>query len=501
MRSPTEGRRKGITAAVAALALLVVLAGTIAPSSARRFVGDAGADRVSGTARADTILLGAGNDRASGGRGNDLMRGGRGNDRLSGGAGRDRLLGDAGRDRLLGGSGNDRVSGGSGNDTVNGGGGRDTVAGGSGSDRVSGGGGNDRAGGGSGSDRVNGGSGSDRAFGGAGNDRVNGGTGNDRVNGDAGNDRVNGDAGNDAVSGGAGNDILNGGPGRDSLSGGAGFDVLTGGAAPDSIRGDAGDDIIDSRDGARDTVVDGGTGRDVCVVDVADVPVVRNCEIVHSGSSAPVTAIAGGGGAPSPTGVGPFVLTFSSGTSCDFLTEECSYILAGTGAKNGSVTATAGQEMISTAGPTPSVNTQGGWIVTGTYRCLSDSSIALSSGGEKITVAIDCVTPAPPIGGGPDNGPLQITSAGITSCSTTQTCTLTLAGTGAEQFVGATGLGSAVVSPQQTTAVNPDGTWAITGQWTCTVPMLPGAFVVGDGGSDVPPENDTVDTTCALPSP
>ena len=62
------------------------------------------------------------------------------------------------------------------------------------------------------------------------------------------------------------------------LSAGSGDEVITGGPSPDKITGDSGDDVINAKDGFKDTI-DCGTGSDRVTVDAIDV-VSSNCEQV-----------------------------------------------------------------------------------------------------------------------------------------------------------------------------------------------------------------------------
>jgi RTX calcium-binding nonapeptide repeat (4 copies) len=83
------------------------------------------------------------------------------------------------------------------------------------------------------------------------------------VQGTADFDYVNGGGGNDQISGGAGSDWLEGNGGSDQIIGGADSDVLIGGSGIDQLFGGGADDFIFFD--AEDTVVNGGTGRDVAV--------------------------------------------------------------------------------------------------------------------------------------------------------------------------------------------------------------------------------------------
>ncbi|MDO8186119.1 calcium-binding protein [Conexibacter sp. JD483] len=121
----------------------------------------------------------------------------------------------------------------------------------------------------------------------------------------AGDDRLRARGGDDRVWGGAGDDRLWGGPGNDQLWGGAGNDRLVGGGGRDRLRGGAGNDVLDARDGRRDLVVDGGRGRDLCLVDAADRAVVRNCETIRVSGRGPSTPAPPAAQQPSAPPAGP----------------------------------------------------------------------------------------------------------------------------------------------------------------------------------------------------
>jgi Ca2+-binding RTX toxin-like protein len=118
-------------------------------------------------------------------------------------------------------------------------------------------------------------------YGGDGDDRLLGGFGADRLFGGAGADTLDAEDGRTHLNGGAGQ----GGeatPG-DRLDGGAGND-LTDLRGIATLSGGAGDDRLDARDALRSDrrrrdVARCGTGRDVALVDAADV-VAADCERV-----------------------------------------------------------------------------------------------------------------------------------------------------------------------------------------------------------------------------
>jgi hypothetical protein len=111
-----------------------------------------------------------------------------------------------------------------------------------------------------------------------GNDALNGGDGNDTLYGAGGTDTLNGDNGNDKLFGGDGNDALAGGAGNDSLDGGTGDDKLTGGKGVNRYKGGAGNDVLNARNGKRETVDCGAGKKDSASVDKKDK--VKGCEKV-----------------------------------------------------------------------------------------------------------------------------------------------------------------------------------------------------------------------------
>jgi large repetitive protein len=114
----------------------------------------------------------------------------------------------------------------------------------------------------------------------AGNDLLHGHGGNDRLSGDGGNDRIYGGPGDDRMSGGAGNDRLDGQAGRDTIDGNDGNDSLVGREGRDVLRGGSGNDSINAAtDRVVGDTVDGGPGRDLCMVNPNERA--RNCEQVR----------------------------------------------------------------------------------------------------------------------------------------------------------------------------------------------------------------------------
>ena len=131
-------------------------------------------------------------------------------------------------------------------------------------------------------------------------DRIKGKGGNDLIKGKRGNDRLNGGKGSNRVLGGKGNDKVIGGPLGDTLVGGAGVDSHVGGA---------GNDLLNAVDGRRDSVIDGGSGTNKCVVDILELSIVRNCGSVQGTTPARQPSGGGGGGGGPGPGQGLRVLT------------------------------------------------------------------------------------------------------------------------------------------------------------------------------------------------
>jgi Ca2+-binding RTX toxin-like protein len=101
-----------------------------------------------------------------------------------------------------------------------------------------------------------------------------------RMLGTKGADRIVGTAKADVVKSFGGNDRIKGRGGKDRLSGGSGRDRLAGGPGRDRLSGGRGADHLNTVDGRRDRVVNGGPGQDICRVDPADEVKVQGCEIV-----------------------------------------------------------------------------------------------------------------------------------------------------------------------------------------------------------------------------
>jgi Ca2+-binding RTX toxin-like protein len=224
--------------------------------------------------------------------------------------------------------------------------------------------------------------------------------GNDRARGKGGADRIYGGAGKDRLFGDQGADRLAGGSGADTLSGAGGKDRLIAGKGKDRLRGGAGNDVLNSVDRSRDRRVDGGAGKNTCVIDSLDLPVISRCgkvtvRNVSKGGGTPGGGGSGGGGGQ---GGGPgggtsdsLTLSDASGLICTTPLPACAgtFGLSGSGARSQVVTVT-GTGGVSAAGTGP-VASDGTWTTSGGYSCTSDGFLVVSDGPQQFQVPVTCL--------------------------------------------------------------------------------------------------------------
>lgn len=194
------GIRRGLTAAIGAMALVAVwmLIPPIAEGKPKcggrtaTIVGGGGDNLIKAPKQGVQVIVGGGgDDRIIAKRNKDIVCGGPGDDVILGGTGRDKLFGEAGDDVIDGGPGSDKIFAG---------GGADTVLGGPGGEHALGGPGDDRMFGELQDDDLFGQAGNDLLVGGHGIDKLVGGANDDWIRGDVNRDRYFGDAGNDTLS-------------------------------------------------------------------------------------------------------------------------------------------------------------------------------------------------------------------------------------------------------------------------------------------------------------
>jgi Ca2+-binding RTX toxin-like protein len=186
-------------------------------------------------------------------------------------------------------------------------------------------------------------------------------------------DRLVGKGGGDLVKGLAGNDLLTGGRGRDLLNGGPGADRLLAGPGRDGIK---------AADGRADRLVDGGRGKNVCVIDIpADLPVTRNCGTVQAGS--PPGVGGGGGGSGGQADPNALQVTSAQGLVCGLPLFGCLFTVTGKGADALTGTVTYGGAITSVTATAVNDVVLGTWIATGTYACSSGMGWLVVTIGSK----------------------------------------------------------------------------------------------------------------------
>jgi Ca2+-binding RTX toxin-like protein len=239
----------------------------------------------------------------------------------------------------------------------------------------------------------------DRINGKGGNDLIKGKGGNDLIKGKGGNDLIKGNGGNDRLNGGKGSNRVIGGKGKDTVIGGPLGDTLIGGPGVDSHFGGAGNDLLNTADGRRDRVIDGGPGANKCVVDVLELSIVRNCGSVQGGTPGGGQGPGGGGGGGGGGGSGP-----APGQGLQVLTVDvmcgppnpltgvgCSFHITGDGADApgpGSVESGGGgvTNVLGGAGSLSPPN----WDALGVYSCTAAGFLRVIIGAESVDVPVPC---------------------------------------------------------------------------------------------------------------
>jgi Ca2+-binding RTX toxin-like protein len=170
-------------------------------------------------------------------------------------------------------------------------------------------------------------------------------------------DRLVGKGGGDLLKGLGGNDRLSGGKGRDLLTGGKGADRLIAGPARDGIK---------AADGKADRLVNGGPGRNVCVIDIpADLPVTRNCGTIKTD---PTPGGGGGGGGGGPANPNLLPVNSAEGLTCIPLL-GCAFAITGSGADALVGTISSGGAVSSVVGTAVNDVVLGTWGAAGFYSC------------------------------------------------------------------------------------------------------------------------------------
>lgn len=192
--------------------------------------------------------------------------------------------------------------------------------------------------------------------------------GGDRIAGTAKADRVNARGGNDRVNGRGGGDRLKGARGKDRIKGAKGKDRLAAGKGRDRLK------AVDNK---RDRAVNGGAGKDVCTIDQADLPVLKNCEKAKVRN--------GPGGGPG----GGLRVTSATGLTCGSSLPTCQFEINGQSADATTGTVSGGGGVTTAAGA--AVSTTGdAWTAAGLYGCSANGYLSVTIGAESVRVPITC---------------------------------------------------------------------------------------------------------------
>jgi Ca2+-binding RTX toxin-like protein len=225
-------------------------------------------------------------------------------------------------------------------------------------------------------------------------DRIKGKGGNDLIKGKGGNDRLKGGKGSNKVVGGKGNDKVIGGPVNDTVVGSAGVDRHLGGA---------GNDLVNAADGRRDSVIDGGTGTNRCIIDTTlELSIVRNCGTIQAGRPGGGTGPGSGPGAGPGPGPGQGLRVLTVEATCGSpnpLTGEigCFVHITGDGADaGGGMVEPGGGGVTNAGGIALSINAPD-WDAAGLYSCTSAGFLLVTIGSESVNVPVHC-EPSPPPG-------------------------------------------------------------------------------------------------------
>jgi Ca2+-binding RTX toxin-like protein len=201
----------------------------------------------------------------------------------------------------------------------------------------------------------------------------------------------------DRIKGKGGGDLIKGKRGNDTLRGGKGGDLVRGGKGIDRHLGGPGNDVLKAADGRGDSVIDGGSGTNRCIVDVAELSIVRNCGTVQGSTP-------GGGQQPAPgpgPGQGQGLRVLTVDVMCGSpnpLTGEvgCNFHITGDGADEqgpGSVEGSGG--VTNVVGGAGSLSPPA-WDAFGGYSCNAAGFLRVTIGSESVDVPVPCTPSGPP---------------------------------------------------------------------------------------------------------
>lgn len=171
---------------------------------------------------------------------------------------------------------------------------------------------------------------------------------------------------------------------------------------------------MNAADGRKDVSVDGGTGRNKCRIDAADLTIAHGCgslTIQKGGTGAPGGGSGGNGngtgggpgGAGGPGGSGGsgggLALESGTGLQCGSQLPTCTFTLSGAGADalegtvtgGDGVTGAGGAVSVSQDNPDPNAQPQNAaWTAAGSYGCTKDGFLRVTIGSELVDVPVDC---------------------------------------------------------------------------------------------------------------
>ena len=224
--------------------------------------------------------------------------------------------------------------------------------------------------------------------------KITGSKRSERIVGTKKSDRINGKGGTDLIKGKGGNDTLRGGKGGDLVVGGKGVDRQLGGP---------GNDVLKAVDGRRDSVIDGGSGTNRCIVDVVELSIVRNCGTVQAstpGGQTPGGPGGGGGGPGAGQGLRVLTVDVMCGPANPVTGEVgCSFHFTGDGADAaGPGNVESGNDSVtSVLGGAGSLSPPA-WDAIGIYTCTTSGLIRVTIGSESVDVPVPCTPASSPLG-------------------------------------------------------------------------------------------------------
>lgn len=319
----------------------------------------------------------------------------------------------------------------------------------------------------------------------------------DRIKGKGGNDLIKGKGGNDRLNGGRGSDKVVGGKGNDKVVGGADGDTVIGGPRVDRMKGKGGNDLLNAADGRRDSVIDGGSGTNQCIVDVVELSIVRNCGTVQASTpsgQAPGGPGGGGGGPGAGQGLRALTVDVMCGPANPLTGEVgCSFHITGDGADEVTVASPveAGGGVTNVLGVANALSPPN-WDALGGYTCTAPGFLRITIGSESVDVPVPCAAGSPPGGGGGGGGPLSATSSDV-MCGPTNPltgevgCSFHISGDGADAAgpgsVEGDGAGVTNVVGVAGSLIAPN--WDAAGTYTCTSSGVL-TVTIGSESVDVP---------------